>query len=846
MDGYNGGYGYLGSGFPTNTLDGQHENSSLDQNQMNPPYTHQPQLLGEQEMLQSYPHLRQSIGHEFQNPVSSVPTPTSSIPRFQLPFPQIGHFPGFQNPELLQQYLEMQQLSPGNRQQSATGYSNLISSYLQPPYPVVSQSIASALSNLQHTQAPKSPIDLHCSPSPSPARSSPNFFSYSQPMASVVSTPMTETHTVSAIQNQSSLAVTDTNPINPASYQLHDTYYKVKQEPLHVPDFHSTFMGQSSHSDKTSGTKLSDVLSDGLQQSKADSKNNLNSFAEVIPENILQTEQAENTITDNDTQVESEVVKGVIETLTNNVKDIYKDRLEKEVKEEKEMQENIRSFIAAPENTSNIKTENHSMKVKFMCCGNLSKASIGVTKKVTDLLSEVVDCEERVYADIIVNFPVKQEDVKLMEGSKSKTDTAVGKDATKSGQDPEQLLNLHEDNPKIENDSEDEIDDTNDNEEDDTPTKEIGYEYDADESLVENNLSFSDLGIQDNWYSAAMKKYAELNDDLKPDFTTAKKGGRSDPENPFAITSPSFSESAARALVVTTNADSATLVMVSIMSIGSRQKLIPKLVNSDAAEGGIVSVVNPIETADSESKESDNESSVKTETTSIMSKLNREKKDVKDENEDNSIDRLDISIKIDDDQYISHGEQKRWQCKLCPKSYTTKHNLVAHILDHCSIKPHLCLVCGKYFKQLSHLNTHMLTHDNVKPHVCDICQKGFTQISHLKRHQAVHCDSKPYICDICNRGFAYPSELRIHKDKHIPGKDKCVDCGKEFSNQKELREHMDTHDHGIRHDLTCQHCGRTFRFPSQLRDHMMTHAGARPYMCTECGMDFMKVFLATL
>lgn len=99
--------------------------------------------------------------------------------------------------------------------------------------------------------------------------------------------------------------------------------------------------------------------------------------------------------------------------------------------------------------------------------------------------------------------------------------------------------------------------------------------------------------------------------------------------------------------------------------------------------------------------------------------------------------RMEVSVRIDDTQFIQVGNSKRWQCNECDKSYTTKHNLVMHVLDHSGIKPHLCLKCGKYFKQLSHLNTHMLTHDKIKPHTCNLCGKGFTQISHLKRHTAV-------------------------------------------------------------------------------------------------------------
>ncbi|XP_041372515.1 uncharacterized protein LOC121385791 [Gigantopelta aegis] len=203
------------------------------------------------------------------------------------------------------------------------------------------------------------------------------------------------------------------------------------------------------------------------------------------------------------------------------------------------------------------------------------------------------------------------------------------------------------------------------------------------------------------------------------------------------------------------------------------------------------------------------------------------------------MERMEVNIQIDETQCVLINDQKRWQCRLCAKNYTTKHNLVTHVLDHNGIKPHLCRVCGKYFKQLSHLNTHMLTHDNVKPHVCTICSKGFTQVSHLKRHQAVHLgDNKPYKCDVCGRGFAYPSELRVHKERHVPGRDKCVECGEEFGSPRLLKQHQATHED--REDLNCADCGRGFRYPSQLRDHMMCHSGTRPHICPECGMDFMK------
>lgn len=299
-----------------------------------------------------------------------------------------------------------------------------------------------------------------------------------------------------------------------------------------------------------------------------------------------------------------------------------------------------------------------------------------------------------------------------------------------------------------------------------TETNSDGEEPSSDNENDGSELNESSLN--ENWYNSAIRNFST--DKIKSEeilelTPSAKKGGRSDPENPFALTSPSFNDSTAKALMTTTQTSTATIVMISIMSIGSRSKLIPKIVNSKAAEGGLISILNPMEPSGNKSTQVNNEDQISTERTSIMSRLRREKSNSGETNEASStnIDRLDVNIKIDDTQYVGHGENKRWLCKICPKSYTTKHNLVAHILDHSDVKPHLCLVCEKYFKQLSHLNTHMLTHDNVKPYICAQCGKGFTQVSHLKRHETVHMGSKPYRCDICNRGFAYPSELRLHK-----------------------------------------------------------------------------------
>ncbi|XP_076859672.1 uncharacterized protein znf366 [Brachyhypopomus gauderio] len=202
--------------------------------------------------------------------------------------------------------------------------------------------------------------------------------------------------------------------------------------------------------------------------------------------------------------------------------------------------------------------------------------------------------------------------------------------------------------------------------------------------------------------------------------------------------------------------------------------------------------------------------------------------------------KLGLSVHVDDSYYVDvGGDQKRWQCRMCEKSYTSKYNLVTHILGHSGIKPHGCSLCGKLFKQLSHLHTHMLTHQGARPHKCQVCHKAFTQTSHLKRHMMQHSDVKPHSCGVCGRGFAYPSELRAHELKHERGQENvCVECGLDFPTLAQLKRHLTAHRGPAQYD--CGECGKSFQYPSQLQNHMMKHKDIRPYICSECGMEFVQ------
>lgn len=54
----------------------------------------------------------------------------------------------------------------------------------------------------------------------------------------------------------------------------------------------------------------------------------------------------------------------------------------------------------------------------------------------------------------------------------------------------------------------------------------------------------------------------------------------------------------------------------------------------------------------------------------------------------------------------THIEEKKFNCALCEKKFTTKTLLRLHVATHTSEKKHMCEFCGKQFKYLQSLSVH--------------------------------------------------------------------------------------------------------------------------------------------
>lgn len=101
---------------------------------------------------------------------------------------------------------------------------------------------------------------------------------------------------------------------------------------------------------------------------------------------------------------------------------------------------------------------------------------------------------------------------------------------------------------------------------------------------------------------------------------------------------------------------------------------------------------------------------------------------------------------------------------------------------------HICVMCNKDFSTKTNLMRHMLTHDGKKPFMCTICGNGFTQSGSLKQHMHIHTGERPYVCPICNRGFTQSKSLTFHMRRHTGEKPyPCLECGISFRQKDGLK-----------------------------------------------------------
>ncbi|KAJ8916253.1 hypothetical protein NQ315_016393 [Exocentrus adspersus] len=188
--------------------------------------------------------------------------------------------------------------------------------------------------------------------------------------------------------------------------------------------------------------------------------------------------------------------------------------------------------------------------------------------------------------------------------------------------------------------------------------------------------------------------------------------------------------------------------------------------------------------------------------------------------------------------------EKKYECPLCHKSFTTEKYRDVHVSGHNGQKEYQCRVCEKTFLSKSHLTEHMKFHnEHAKKFLCSECGQRFIRNDYLVIHMRRHRGEKPFKCKYCGKGFPRTTDLTVHERYHTGEKTHlCTICGRGFGRAYNLTVHMRTHT-GEK-PYQCTYCDAAFAQGNDLKAHVRRHTGER-FQCELCSDSFLMGYLLT-
>jgi len=198
-------------------------------------------------------------------------------------------------------------------------------------------------------------------------------------------------------------------------------------------------------------------------------------------------------------------------------------------------------------------------------------------------------------------------------------------------------------------------------------------------------------------------------------------------------------------------------------------------------------------------------------------------------------------------------DAQRYNCKLCPNSYTKRKSYRMHMVRKHSNEPiHSCVRCSKVWPSYKALQQHRESSCRNQPYKCyslTVCEKVFKVRNNLDEHFNTHTGEKPFKCTICDKCFIGKRALDRHLLVHTVNpemKYSCIFCEKRFKTKNELLLH--TLRHVREKTFGCSFCSMSFLTSRQQRLHVATMHKNQPVRrttsCFECIM--CKVSLASM
>ncbi|XP_055610260.1 transcription factor grauzone-like [Uranotaenia lowii] len=183
-------------------------------------------------------------------------------------------------------------------------------------------------------------------------------------------------------------------------------------------------------------------------------------------------------------------------------------------------------------------------------------------------------------------------------------------------------------------------------------------------------------------------------------------------------------------------------------------------------------------------------------------------------------------------------EDKHFKCDRCPKEFSQKGLLRAHLMRHEKVQ---CPHCDMMLSNSQSLAIHIINkHSNVdRRMICDACGQEFLNKlcfdRHVKEHMGIEVHKKLQ-CHICQKWLKGERGLQKHLQfSHYERAQthECDVCHQQYPNSRALFDHKRLVH--VRAKFECDFCGKQFKRASNLKEHRTIHTGERLYSCDYCG-----------
>nr|XP_057908988.1 zinc finger protein 407 [Doryrhamphus excisus] len=188
----------------------------------------------------------------------------------------------------------------------------------------------------------------------------------------------------------------------------------------------------------------------------------------------------------------------------------------------------------------------------------------------------------------------------------------------------------------------------------------------------------------------------------------------------------------------------------------------------------------------------------------------------------------------------THTGSKPFLCKICHFATAQLGDARNHVKRHLGMREYKCDICGWAFVMKKHLSTHLLGKHGIgqrkeRKFECKLCERSFSEKWALNNHLKLHSGEKPYKCSwpSCHYAFLNLSAMKDHYRTHTGEKTFLCDlCGFAGGTRHALTKHRRQHT-GER-PFKCKLCNFASTTQSHLSRHNRVHTGEKPYRCPWC------------